>query len=62
MNQAWKKSSFSTGDKGSVEVNHDGEDVLVRNSNDSSIMRCDPREWKEFVAGVMNNEFDVEEV
>lgn len=62
MNQAWKKSSFSTGDEGSVEVNHDGDDVLVRNSNGSSFVRFDAREWKEFVAGIMNNEFDVEEV
>ncbi len=56
----WRKSSFSGGD-GCVEVApyHHGQ-IAVRDSKDpaGSVLVYTPHEWRSFLAGVRNAEFD----
>jgi Domain of unknown function (DUF397) len=61
----WRKSSFSGNGGGScVEVaGHDGA-ILVRDTKDHGrgpVHRYTPDEWRAFVAGVRNGEFDLDE-
>ena len=61
----WRKSSFSgNGGASCVEVaGHDGM-ILVRDTKDHGkgpIHRYTPDEWRAFMAGVRNGEFDLNE-
>ena len=61
----WRKSSFSgNGGASCVEVaGHDGM-ILVRDTKDRGkgpVQRYTPDEWRAFVAGVRNGEFDLNE-
>jgi hypothetical protein len=56
----WHKSSHS-GNNGCVEVAYGGDDrVAVRDSKDPSgpILLFTPKEWRAFLAGVRDGEFD----
>jgi hypothetical protein len=55
----WRKSSHS-GANGCVEVLHGDDQVAVRDSKDPSgpVLRFTPREWRAFLAGVRDGEFD----
>jgi hypothetical protein len=63
INRRWHISSFS-GDNGCVEVRQDGDVVTVRDSKDpdGSTLRFNPCEWRAFLAGVGNREFDVTDI
>lgn len=56
----WIKSSFSAANGNCVQVAHDGEWTLVRDSKfpAGTQLRFTAAEWKAFVAGVHNGEFD----
>lgn len=61
----WRKSSFSgNGGASCVEVaGHDGM-ILVRDTKDHGkgpVHRYTPDEWRAFIAGVRNGEFDLNE-
>ena len=61
----WRKSTFSGSNGGNcVEVaDHDGY-LLVRDTKDHGrgpILRYTPVEWRAFVAGIRNGEFDLDE-
>jgi len=61
----WRKSSFSgNGGASCVEVaRHDGM-ILVRdtkNRGKGPVHRYTPAEWRAFIAGVRNGEFDPDE-
>ena len=55
----WRKSSHS-GANGCVEVARGGDRIAVRDSKDPSgpILLFTPQEWRAFVAGVRDGEFD----
>jgi hypothetical protein len=55
----WHKSSHS-GNNGCVEVAHGDDQIAVRDSKDPSgpILLFTPREWRAFLAGVRDGEFD----
>ncbi len=57
----WRKSSRSE-DANCVEVAISSADVLVRHSQDhqEKILRFTYSEWHAFLAGVRNNEFEVD--
>jgi uncharacterized protein DUF397 len=59
----WRKSSFSGNGGGScVEVGQDADGmILVRDTKDRSqpMHRYTPDEWRAFVAGARNGEFDL---
>ena len=57
---AWRKSSESADGGDCVEVATSPEFVYVRNSKypDGPVLTFLPREWKAFVAGVRNGEFE----
>lgn len=62
----WRKSSFSGANGGNcVEVGQAGDGaVLVRDTKDRGhgpVHRYSPAEWRAFVAGVGNGEFDLDE-
>jgi hypothetical protein len=62
----WRKSSFSGANGGNcVEVAQVGDGaVLVRDTKDRGhgpVHRYSPAEWRAFVAGVRNGEFDLDE-
>jgi Domain of unknown function (DUF397) len=64
-NLRWRKSSYSgNGGASCVEVaDHDGM-ILVRDTKDHGrgpIHRYTTDEWRAFVAGVRNGEFDLDE-
>lgn len=57
----WFKSSFC-GDAGCVEIMVSGDGVAVRDSKDttrSPILNFTGDEWRAFVSGVKNGEFDL---
>jgi hypothetical protein len=56
----WKKASWSVAEGACVEVAPVQDGVLVRNSKDRTgpIVRFTDAEWKAFVAGVKDGEFD----
>jgi hypothetical protein len=61
----WRKSSYSgNGGASCVEVaGHDGM-ILVRDTKDHGggpVHRYTPAEWRAFVAGVRDGEFDLDE-
>jgi Domain of unknown function (DUF397) len=61
---AWWKSSESGGDAGAcVEVTFAGESVLVRHSRNPSgpVLSFTHSEWRAFIAGTRNGEFDLPE-
>jgi len=55
----WRKSSHS-GSNGCVEVAHGGDQVAVRDSKDPSgpMLLFTRLEWRAFLAGVRDGEFD----
>jgi hypothetical protein len=56
----WRKSSLS-GTNGCVEIAFVNERVAVRDSKDrrGPVLTFTPNEWKAFVGGVRNGEFDL---
>jgi hypothetical protein len=65
LDQHWRKSSYSGNGGECVEVGQavDGM-VLVRDTKDhgdGSVHRYTPAEWRAFLAGVRNGEFDLDE-
>jgi Domain of unknown function (DUF397) len=56
----WNKSSHS-GNNGCVEVAHGEDQIAVRDSKDPSgpMLLFTPREWRAFLDGVRDGEFDV---
>ena len=56
----WHKSSHS-GNNGCVEVAHGDDHIAVRDSKDPSgpMLLFTPREWRAFLAGVRDGEFDL---
>ncbi|MEU7893534.1 DUF397 domain-containing protein [Nonomuraea sp. NPDC049152] len=58
----WRKSSFSNISGECVEVARAGQARLVRDSKqpDGAVLVFSLAEWKAFLAGVMNGEFDEE--
>ena len=65
LGRDWRKSSFSgNGGASCVEVaGHDGM-ILVRDTKDHGqgpVHRYTPDEWRAFVAGLRNGEFDLNE-
>jgi hypothetical protein len=61
ISPCWQKSSYSMGNGNCVETTPlaDGS-IAVRDSKhpDEAILRFTPSEWKAFVAGVKDSEFD----
>lgn len=57
----WRKSSFSTGNGECVEIAKTPTGVAVRDSKDPSgpVLRFTPGEWRAFIAGARNAEFDL---
>lgn len=58
----WVKSSLSFANGNCVEVKFDGDgSVLVRNSRDPGgpSLRYTAAEWRDFLGGVRNGEFDL---
>ena len=55
----WHKSSHS-GNNGCVEVARSGDQIAVRDSKDPSgpVLQFTAHEWRAFVAGVRDGEFD----
>jgi len=64
-NPRWRKSSFSGNGGNCVEVGQSGDGViLVRDTKDHArgpVHRYTAEEWRAFVAGVRNGEFDLDE-
>ena len=59
---AWRKSSASTGSGGDcVEVAFAEDGVLVRHSRSPSgpVLLFTPSEWRAFVTGAQNGEFEL---
>ena len=61
----WRKSSYSDNGGNCVEVgqDHDGG-ILVRDTKDQGhgpVQHYTITEWRAFIAGVKNNEFDLDE-
>lgn len=61
----WRKASYSASNGGGcVEVaDHDGM-ILVRDTKDQGrgpVHRYTPQEWRAFIVGVRNGEFDLDE-
>ena len=56
----WRKSSHS-GNNGCVEVAYGDDQIAVRDSKDLSgpMLLFTPLEWRAFLAGVRDGEFDV---
>ena len=56
----WRKSSHSSSN-GCVEVAHGDDQIAVRDSKDPAgpMLLFTPLEWRAFVAGVRDGEFDV---
>jgi len=54
------KSTRSLNNGTCVEVGHDGDAVLVRDSKDPDgpVLRFTPAEWTAFLAGARDGEFD----
>ncbi|GIH90965.1 DUF397 domain-containing protein [Planobispora siamensis] len=62
QNLPWRKSSFSTGTGECVEIAPlAGDGIAVRDSKDPSgpVLTFTRGEWRAFVAGVRNDEFDI---
>lgn len=60
----WKKSSFCGGDVGCVEVAFfpiPEKSFVILHSPDGGAISYSYDEWRVFVAGVKNGEFDVED-
>ncbi|MFI7462926.1 DUF397 domain-containing protein [Nonomuraea sp. NPDC049646] len=58
----WRRSSLSAVAGGCVEfARHTTGEVLSRDSKDPSgpVLTCTPGEWRAFVGGVRNAEFEV---
>lgn len=57
----WRKSKASNASGECVEVAFDDEAVLVRHSHDPSgpVLLFSHSEWKAFLAGARNGEFDL---
>ena len=55
----WRKSSHS-GSNGCIEVARSGDQVAVRDSKDPSgpVLVFTPHEWRAFLDGVRDGEFD----
>lgn len=53
------KSSFC-GSGACVEIGHDDDEILMRDSKDLSIepLRFDDKQWSELVAGIKAGQFD----
>jgi hypothetical protein len=63
-NLRWRKSSFSgNGGANCVEVADDGENVYVRNSKNpaAAVASFTQSEWRAFISGAQNREFDLDE-
>jgi uncharacterized protein DUF397 len=58
--EGWFISSHSESANSCVEVRRDGNNWLVRNSNDRAgpVLRFNPDEWAAWLAGVKAGEFD----
>ena len=56
----WRKSTFSGGDGCLEAATYLGEQVAVRDSKDphGPVLVYTPHEWRSFLAGVRNSEFD----
>lgn len=56
----WVRSSFCHTSSCCVEVAQDHDEILVRNSQnpDGPILRFSPEEWKTFLAGARDGDFD----
>ncbi|MEO3889215.1 DUF397 domain-containing protein [Nonomuraea sp. B5E05] len=62
LSDGWRKSSFSSGAGECVEFARGaGGEIMIRDSKDPSgpALVFTPREWRAFVKGVRNDEFDV---
>ncbi len=61
MDQTWRTSSFSGNQGNCVETRFDGNRVHLRDTKDRSkpAHEFTPDEWRAFVAGVKNGEFDL---
>jgi uncharacterized protein DUF397 len=60
----WRKSSFSGNGGGNcVDVAADGEKIYVRNSKNpgGAMVAFTQSEWKAFLSGAKNQEFDLNE-
>jgi hypothetical protein len=60
----WRKSSFSgNGGANCVDVADDGEKIYVRNSKNpgGATVAFTPSEWRAFISGAKNQEFDLDE-
>jgi hypothetical protein len=60
----WRKSSFSGNGGGNcVDVADDGANIYVRNSKDpgGAMVTFTQSEWRAFVSGAKNREFDIDE-
>lgn len=60
MSVTWKKSSFSASSGACIEVAHDREWTLVRDSKfpQGIQLRFTAGEWDAFLAGALNGEFN----
>lgn len=63
MDSKYRKSSFSpiAGGVWCVEVAKDGDNIKVRDSKDQNghVLTFNADEWRAFIRGVKNNEFNV---
>ena len=60
MKNDFFKSSFSGVKHNCVEVCINEDEVLVRHSKEKDVViNFSPDEWKAFIAGVKNNEFEL---
>ena len=60
MGSDFKKSSFCGGCKSCVEVSLQDKKVVLRNSNkNQEHISYTLDEWKAFISGVKNSEFDI---
>jgi Domain of unknown function (DUF397) len=57
----WQRSTHSRVGSGALEVALDAGRIFVRSSGASSMVWFTPTEWKDFLAGVKDGEFDDKE-
>lgn len=57
----FRKSSRSSSNDGCVEFGQDGGTILIRDSKDPQgpVLTFTPHEWKMFLLGVKDGEFDI---
>lgn len=59
-NVSWKKSSFSQGNSNCVQIARIDSSIIVGDTKDQQgvVLSFTQQEWKAFVAGVKNGEFE----